>query len=218
MFLDDIFYTFHPSQDQVKPQSILDLNAQSDIQGVGTIIVNTPYQIIPELMYEDGYQSIILDSSYPYLTTNEDRYHVDTWWSLYAKCVYYLPNMVFQHKPLKFKHWMSCLAQYNEDFFLKHPTGIWALRVRDTLYVFFKINGSFYGAHRIKAASPDDSSYLILKLLEPYAPALEAMTLWTNDSDPMNHQILSRFIAQIKVETAPTLTLLHQIIQKSCAS
>ncbi len=214
---EDTYYTFDPHQDQVKPFSILDLKHYANELSNSRVIVNTPFQIVPELMYEDGMLPLILEMSNPYLTANIDRYRVDTWRHTYIKCAYYIPNALHQLNGASFRHWMSCLASYNEDFFNKHPTAFWVYRLHDTLHLFLKIEGKLQAAKMIKAVSPDDSSYIILKILEPYTAALDKMTLWTNESDPFHLQILYKFIASVKVAQTEPMKLLHQIVQQSCA-
>lgn len=217
LVLDDIFYTFHPLQEEVEAHSIFNFSTQAKESNLHRLIVNTPFEIIPELIYTDGNLPYFLELSNPYLTTANERYRVDTWWYTYSKCAYYIPNFIYRLNFTQIKHWMTCLAIYSQAFFDNHPTGIWVYRLGEKLFIFLKIDGKLHSVKTFNAASPDDGSYAVLKMLEAVPTSLSSMTLWTNEADTFHLQILYKYVANIQVDQSKPLKLLHQIMLKSCA-
>lgn len=180
------------------------------------VLIDSPYVIIPEALYRPGIDPLMLQDKYPYLSVSQSRYGVDTWIGNYAKCVYYIPDKYYrlgnQHK-----HWLTCLASYNQNFFDLHDNGIWSLRIKEKLYTFIKLNRVLKEIKIIHAPSPDDSTYHLLKITETMQEYQSSLSLWTNENNQQHLNILSQYIPSVITTDQELPVLLHDIIRISCA-
>lgn len=217
---DDQFIFFDPASSELAFKSALEwdhtaLQSTTD-RSTSSLVIDSPFVLVPESLYSPGSDSLLLQDKYPYLTLSSSRYSVDTWTSNYAKCVYYIPDKYYNSGAQPFKHWLTCLAQYNQIFFDAHDTGIWALRMKSKIYVFVKVNRALKEVKVIHAPSPDDSTYHLLKIVESIKGHQNQMAIWTNENNKLHLSVLSQYLPHIVTTDMDLSLLIRDIISNTC--
>ncbi len=218
---DDIFFVL---KEGINPLTIY---AQSDLlpsleesaaQGTMRIILDTPFQLIPESQYDEKSRFTLLQAIFPYSGYSEQRIITDTWPANYCKCIYSLPAQFGKYLPLETWHWMSCLAAYAQPWFDRHHTGLFTVRVQDTIYNLVQVNKVLKEASKHRLPSPDDSTYFTLKLVEKYRAHQQAFKVWTNDPSAAHLRILKKFIPEVSLLQPAGPEIITEIIHTACGS
>lgn len=218
---DDIFFVL---KEGVNP---LTLYAQSDLlptleenatPGIRRIILDTPFQLVPESHYDEKSRFPILQAIQPFPGHGESRILTDTWPANYSKCIYSLPAQFVKYLPLETWHWMSCLAAYAQSWFDRHHTGLFTIRIQDTMYNLVQVNKVIKEASKYRLPSPDDSTYFTLKLVEKYRIHQHAFKIWTNDSSAAHLRILKKFVPEVNLLQPAGPEIITEIIHTACGS
>lgn len=218
---DDIFFVL---KDGINPLTIfahtdlLPSLEEQDARGTLRMILDTPFQLIPESQYEEKSRFALLQTILPYLIPGEQEILTDTWPASYVKCVYHLPPQFGRFLPLETHHWMSCLAAYAQPWFDRHHTGLFTVRVQDTQYNLVQVNKVLKEASKHRLPSPDDSTYFTLKLVEKYRAHQQDFKVWTNDSSAAHLRILKKFIPVVNLLQPAGPEIITEIIHTACGS
>ncbi|MEP7322284.1 MAG: hypothetical protein ABI761_10205 [Saprospiraceae bacterium] len=215
------FFVLNPSQNNdVNLRSNLEWDREVESELIennqATIIIDSPFVLVPETMYVPGMDPLLLQDKYPYLSLSATRYQADTWTNFYTKCVFYIPDKYYRLKGKQYHHWLTSLAVYNQKFFDAHDTGIWAFRLKDKLYVFVKVNRVLQQVKILNCPSPDDSTYHLLKIVETIKEYQSILTIWTNEYNNFHLSILNQYIPNVIVNDIELPKLLIEIISPLC--
>lgn len=223
MVFDDIFFIYDPFNDTIESKSILELNSflrvnSSSYTQLGiTLFQDLPYVIVPEMMYQEGENQILINHKYPHLLPSFESIHVETWPLHFIKCVYYVP-VSLRNLKVQVCHLYTGLCIWSERFFSKHSNGLWTFKLQNKVIAFLRLANRLKEVRTFEAGTADEASFHLLKLLEPYKELQDEMNLWTNESDPYYLQIMSKYIPRITVEKNDVKFLIKDILVASCAS
>lgn len=222
MVFDDIFYILNYTEEKILSKSVLELNQylkdiSHDSKAALLLYEDFPYVLIPEMMYHDGENKILINQKYPHLLPASSAVKVDTWPIHYLKCIYYIPKDRIGHRDQVF-HLYTAFAKWSEAFFDKHSHGVWAFKHQNKMIVFLRLTNILKEVQSFEVRSPDETGFHLLKMLEPYKEFQNEMTLWTNENDPYYLQIMAKYIPNIKVEKNDLMFLIKNILASACAS
>jgi len=198
---DNIFFIYDPDQSLFSshPVTLLQPNSDRFESRQIDLIVDTPFQLVPEHSFNEYSKGIIMHAIHPYSRLQNQQIKVDTWSSQYIKCIYYLPKSLQQLNTKNYLHWMSCVERWSRRFFDKVHTGMCSIRIFDHIYILIQVEKSLKEALKLHVPSPDDSSYFLLKLIEKYKAYQEDFTLFTNEKAPAHIRILKKYLYEVEV-------------------
>lgn len=218
---DDRLFIYDPDQSVFSSHPLSLFNSEAGAYALGSkrinLVVDTPFQLVPESGYEEQSKSIIAQSISPFVNVAASRVQVDTWSGSYAKCIYYLPLAFQGLKANNYLHWMSCIEKYSQPLMDKLDSALYCIRIFDTLYVLLQIDKSLKEAVTLFVPSPDDSSFHLLKLIEKYKEHQDQLTLITNETQPAHIRILKKFIPEVILIEKEQEVLIPEIIKTACA-
>ena len=216
---DDIFFIYDSDQSIFSSHPIALLTP--DLPGPGlkkiNLIVNTPFQLVPEQSFDESTATLVLQSVYPYTHFHHNQVRVDTWTNHYARCIYYLPQALQQLRAKNYLHWMTCVENYSSGFFSEVHNGICSLRIYDTLYILIQVDKSLKEAVRLHVPSPDDSTFHLLKWLEKYKTRQADFVLFTNEKTPAHIRILKKYLSAVRLLPGDKENIIPEIIKTLCA-
>ncbi len=219
MVFDDIFFIYYHAQEVLEsfPNTELSNFLQSSQDSYLKIIGDFPHVIVPEKMYETGYEALLLNQGHPYILPASYQCKVETWPSNYIKCIYYLP-LKYIRLHSESVHLYSILSDLSKSFFDKRSSGIWSFRIQNKLYSITKMNNLLQEVKTIRVDSPDDSTFYILKLVEKYSMHQPAISVWTNETNAHHVRILKKYVSEVILERRETVELVKEIMKNTCAS
>lgn len=218
---DDIFFILKEGINPLTLYSRADLFPSLEehaAQGGMRIILDTPFQLVPESLYDEKSGLNLVQAILPYPGYGESAVRTETWPSTYSKIIYYLPAPFGPYHASETLHWMTCLAAYAQAWFDRHHTGLFTLRIQDTMYNLVQVNKVLKEASKLRLPSPDDSTYFTLKLVEKYRSHQQAFKVWTNDPSTAHLRILKKFVPEVSLLQPPGPEMIKEIIQGACGS
>jgi hypothetical protein len=215
---DDIFFIYDPDQSLFSshPISLLQPGMSAKESKRINLVVDTPFQLVPELSYEPSAAPVFLQAVHPYTHFQSNQVRVDTWTSHYLRCIYYMPQQLQKLNAEKSIHWMSCLENFSREFFREVHTGIFSLRIFDFLYLMIQVDKSLKEAIRLHVPSPDDSTYYILKWIEKYKSRQGDFVLYTNEKAPAHIRILKKYLNAVRLIPGDKENIIAVIIKEQC--
>lgn len=215
IIFDDIFFIYDPDQAILSshPYSLLQQDLRHPDSKKINLIVDTPFQLVPEEGYEESGNSLILHTVQPLIPIQNSQIKVDTWSGSYARCVYYIPRELQHLNAANYMHWMSGIERFSRGFFKEVHTGLVSIRVYDTLYVLIQVRKVLKEAVRLQVPSPDDSSFHLLKWVEKYRAHQSDFILWTNESSPSHVRILKKYLSEVRILKGEKENIIPEIIQ-----
>jgi hypothetical protein len=215
---DDIFFIYDPDQSifSSHPIALLQPGFQSQESKKINLVVDTPFQLVPELSFEESRAAILLQAVHPFTHFQSSQVRVDTWTGHYTRCVYYIPMYLQKLNARNSFHWMSCIENFTREFFREVHTGICSLRIYDTLYMMIQVDKSLKEAVRVQVSSPDDSTYYLLKWLEKYKSRQGDFVLYTNEKAPAHIRILKKYLSSVRLIPGDKENIIPEIIKGIC--
>jgi hypothetical protein len=221
ILFDDIFFIFDVSSDSILQKSSLELKEELDRLQESKhdfeIFIESPSILVPEHMYESADNQLLLNQAHPWLLPSLNQIKVNTLISCYSKCVFYIPEFLIAYTD-HISHLFQLLALGSENFFDQRSNGLWSLKVKEHLFSVLKVENALKDIRSWRMISPDDSTFHLLKMVEPYREHQLDFAIWTNENDDHHLSILSKYIPTIRVEQKTELPLLKELLTKSCVS
>lgn len=218
---DDIFFIYDTVTDTIEQKASLGIQEElyhlRQSHDEFDIYIESPQVLVPENMYESGEEQLLLNQAHPWLLPPIHQIKVSTLISNYTKCIFYIPSYLMAYKD-HIGHVYQFLTSSSEHFFDQRSYGLWSLRLKDHLFSILKIENTLKDIRSWRLISPDDSSFHILKMIEPYREHQLDFAIWTNENDHHHLSILSKYIPTVRVEQKSEIPLLKEYFSKSCAS
>lgn len=215
IIFDDIFFIYDPDQSLFSSHPIVFLPEnlrQSDAKKIN-LVVDTPFQLVPEMFFEETSKGILMQAVHPFTHFQNDQIRVDTWSNQYVRCVYYLPHALYHLNSIQQLHWMTAVERFSKGFFDQVTTALVCLRIYDTLYILIQVGNLLKEALRLQVPSPDDSTYHLLKCVEKYKSHQSEFVLFTNEKEPAHLRILKKYVREVRLLNGDKDHLIREIIQ-----